>query len=193
MQDLKKAYQSPQTQLNTTSSTEPNHSTWYHFSGRIGRLRYLTYQTFILFFTCLILFILVFLLGMVGENNFEQNSGKSLLLLILIIIAFIPALIYNIFVYKIRRLNDLNQTGWLVLLSFVPVVNWFLSLYLIFAKGTDGANQYGAQPRENRWYHWLGGLILPIICSLSILLAFIMAPPDYDSYVERTKTVQMKK
>lgn len=44
----------------------------------------------------------------------------------------------------IKRLHDLNKTGWLYLLAIVPIVNFFFALYLIFIKGTEGNNQYGA-------------------------------------------------
>lgn len=35
----------------------------------------------------------------------------------------------------IRRLKDLGQSGWLILLTFVPLVNLFMSLWLLFAPG----------------------------------------------------------
>ncbi len=44
----------------------------------------------------------------------------------------------------IKRLHDLNKTGWLYLLGLVPIVNFFFAIYLIVWKGTDGNNQYGA-------------------------------------------------
>ena len=44
----------------------------------------------------------------------------------------------------IKRLHDLNKTGWLYLLGIVPIVNIFFALYLIFIKGTEGDNQYGS-------------------------------------------------
>ncbi len=46
----------------------------------------------------------------------------------------------------VRRLHDLNHTGLLWLLSFIPVINFFLAIYLLFFKGTEGENQYGPDP-----------------------------------------------
>jgi len=43
----------------------------------------------------------------------------------------------------IRRLHDLNQPGALVLLAFVPLINFGLFIYLLFVPGTNGPNQYG--------------------------------------------------
>jgi uncharacterized membrane protein YhaH (DUF805 family) len=44
----------------------------------------------------------------------------------------------------IKRLHDLDKSGWLYLLGFVPIVNFFFAIYLIVWKGTDGVNKYGA-------------------------------------------------
>lgn len=44
----------------------------------------------------------------------------------------------------IKRLHDLDKTGWLYLLAIVPIVNFFFAIYLIFFKGTVGDNKYGS-------------------------------------------------
>lgn len=44
----------------------------------------------------------------------------------------------------IKRLHDLDKTGWLYLLGLVPIVNFFFWIYLIAWKGTPGDNRYGA-------------------------------------------------
>lgn len=46
----------------------------------------------------------------------------------------------------VRRLHDLNRSGFLFLLFFIPVINFFLAIYLIFFKGTEGENRYGSDP-----------------------------------------------
>ncbi|MDD4856028.1 MAG: DUF805 domain-containing protein [Sulfuricurvum sp.] len=47
---------------------------------------------------------------------------------------------------QIRRLHDINMTGWLVLLGIVPFVNALLFVLLVFKKGDAGDNKYGANP-----------------------------------------------
>lgn len=49
----------------------------------------------------------------------------------------------------IRRWHDMNKTGWLALLHFVPVVNLVTFLILLFAPGTQGPNDYGF-PKSSR-------------------------------------------
>ncbi|MGC4047625.1 MAG: DUF805 domain-containing protein [Armatimonas sp.] len=44
----------------------------------------------------------------------------------------------------IKRLHDLDKSGWLYLLGIIPIVNFFFAIYLIAFKGTDGDNKYGA-------------------------------------------------
>lgn len=48
----------------------------------------------------------------------------------------------------IRRLHDLNRSGWFILIGFIPVVNFFYYIYVLFFKGTEGANKYGPDPLQ---------------------------------------------
>ena len=52
------------------------------------------------------------------------------------------------FMLVIRRLHDLDRPTWWIIGNFIPVVNIAMSLYLLFAKGTVGPNQYGPDPLE---------------------------------------------
>jgi len=55
---------------------------------------------------------------------------------------------------SVRRLHDLNRSGWFWLCGLIPIVNVFLGLFLLFVKGTEGSNDYGESPNnphaENR-------------------------------------------
>ncbi len=44
----------------------------------------------------------------------------------------------------IKRLHDLDKSGWLYLLGIIPIVNFFFGIYLIVWKGTEGDNRYGS-------------------------------------------------
>ena len=46
----------------------------------------------------------------------------------------------------IKRLHDINITGWAVLLMAIPGLNLVMMLVLFFKKGTDGPNRYGENP-----------------------------------------------
>lgn len=48
---------------------------------------------------------------------------------------------------SIKRLHDRNQSGWWVLLSFLPIIgNAWTIINLGILRGTPGDNRYGAEP-----------------------------------------------
>ncbi|MBP5199087.1 MAG: zinc-ribbon domain-containing protein [Schwartzia sp.] len=51
----------------------------------------------------------------------------------------------------VRRLHDLDRPSWWIVGNFVPFVNCVLGLYLLFARGTFGPNQYGPDPLEGQY------------------------------------------
>ena len=48
----------------------------------------------------------------------------------------------------VRRLHDHDKTGWLYLISFVPLFGWIFFLIMMLTPGTRGENGYGYDPRE---------------------------------------------
>jgi uncharacterized membrane protein YhaH (DUF805 family) len=51
---------------------------------------------------------------------------------------FLPSL-----AVAIRRLHDLDRTGWWILLSLVPIVGWIILIIWYCTRGTPGANRFG--------------------------------------------------
>jgi uncharacterized membrane protein YhaH (DUF805 family) len=56
----------------------------------------------------------------------------------------------------VRRLHDLNQTGFLFFLILVPLVGLVLALYLLFAPGKKDPNNYGNASTGYRYWETLG-------------------------------------
>lgn len=52
----------------------------------------------------------------------------------------------------VKRLHDLNKSGWMILIMFIPVVNFIFGLYMLFADGTVGPNEYGNDPKNRAPY-----------------------------------------
>lgn len=46
----------------------------------------------------------------------------------------------------VRRLHDVNKSGWFLLLSLVPIISLYL-LYLFIQDGTPGDNRFGPNPK----------------------------------------------
>ncbi len=56
------------------------------------------------------------------------------------------------FSIAVRRLHDVNQSGWWSLISLIPLINFLLLLYLVFAEGTPKKNRFGAKPKQSVRY-----------------------------------------
>jgi len=99
--------------------------------GRINRLKYFIY--------CLILFIVFFSTFFISKLG---DSGRAISLIIYILYLLIGAFV------TVRRLHDIEKSGWYYWLFYVPFVNIVLFLMLLFQKGTIGTNKYGLSPLE---------------------------------------------
>ncbi len=60
-----------------------------------------------------------------------------------LLIVSILVLIANLGMW-VRRWHDLGESGWMVLLTFIPLANIVLWFYLVFKQGEVGENKYGA-------------------------------------------------
>jgi uncharacterized membrane protein YhaH (DUF805 family) len=54
---------------------------------------------------------------------------------------------YMAFAILVKRLHDKGYTGWLSILMLLPLVNIIMLFWLGFARGQDGPNEYGPDPR----------------------------------------------
>lgn len=53
----------------------------------------------------------------------------------------------------VKRLHDLGQSGWWTLVSFIPVANVAIGIYLLFAPGQDQSNDYGPPIKKLKTTH----------------------------------------
>ncbi len=95
------------------------------FSGRAGRPEYWWFQLF---------YALVLIAGGVvdGLNNL------SVFLPLVYVVLFLPTLAVTV-----RRLHDIDRSGWWVLLAFVPVVGTIALLVGLCQRGSAGPNAFG--------------------------------------------------
>lgn len=142
-------------------------------SGRIGRIRYLAYLSVFYILSSFAVGIVVAMLG-------QESMAGGILFVLNVVITF-GAYIY----FGRRRLHDTGASGWMLLLSLIPVVNFYFLYLTVFKRGDASANEYGAPPRDNeRWMYWVG-LILPIIITVGIVAA--VALPAYSDYTKRAR------
>ena len=146
-------------------------------SCRIGRLRMLSHNMLASIVWYLLLVVIIFLIGDFGALG-GGLVGVVGLSYVLFLVMF--------WIIMIQRLHDLDQSGWFSLLMLVPLVNVLFGLYLTFVPGTATTNSYGPKPPANKWYHWIGSVIVPVM-TMGVLAA--VAIPAYQDYVERAQAV----
>ena len=103
------------------------------FFGRISRSEYWALKL-------LILPIMVIIL-LNGVAMVWDKTGNDSGILVLFVIIFISYIYFNI-VADVRRLHDIGESGWLVLLKLVPLANIVIAAFLFFKGSQSAGNQH---------------------------------------------------
>ena len=74
------------------------------------------------------------------------DSVFSIPFTLLSTIYFFASLIPSLAI-QVRRLHDVNKSGWYMLLNFVIIIGWIWLLVLNILDSTPGANKYGPNPK----------------------------------------------
>ena len=59
---------------------------------------------------------------------------------------FSVALLLPSLAVMVRRVPDVDKSGWFVLLIFIPVIGWIILLVWELRKGDEGDNRFGVDP-----------------------------------------------
>lgn len=68
----------------------------------------------------------------------EFSCAMEILLLGIVLVATVLTMMQ-----AIKRIHDLDNSGWWALLLLVPIINILYGLYLTFQVGTHGPNRFG--------------------------------------------------
>ncbi|HSC68574.1 MAG TPA: DUF805 domain-containing protein [Cellvibrio sp.] len=166
-------YQTPEGQL-TTDDQAVGEIKFFSPSSRINRLRYWAHGALFA-----IAFYALIAVGAALMTLVSPFVGVPIL-----VVAYIGLIVFSVIV-MIQRLHDLNKTGWMSLLAFVPIANIYLIVLLIFFKGTPGRNNYGLQTPPNKTWHWVVALGFPILALIAI---FAVALPAYNQYLDAAQS-----
>lgn len=140
----------------------------FSFNGRIGRLRYMAYGI------GSYLLLMMIMIPVVGTSAFMGGEpAVSGVGAIAVGVIFLAMLVAGVAFAK-RRLNDLNRSGWWLLLSVVPFVNLLFTIYVIFFPGNDGDNDFGAAPAANSLGVQILGWMMPALFVLGIVAAAVI-------------------
>jgi uncharacterized membrane protein YhaH (DUF805 family) len=113
--------------MNFGQAIQSGFRNYVNFNGRAMRSEYWYWTLFAV--------LLQLAVEMVTDGEVSWISGLVSLAL------FLPSLSVSI-----RRLHDIDKSGWWFLLWFVPIVGWIVMIYWACRKGTDGANRFGPDP-----------------------------------------------
>lgn len=120
----------------------------FSFEGRIRRIEYFLSSiisgviTGVVYSVCLVSLFVSVGTGSVGGSAFSVILGFA---------ALIAAVWFGL-AQGVKRLHDLDKSGWLILIFLIPIVGAIFGLYMLFADGTVGPNQYGLDPKNRAPY-----------------------------------------
>ena len=146
---------------------------YFSHRGRISSSTFITYVAFLFFLSAISYFILL------PICVFLPTAMK-----LLAIIGYVVALTYSTFMLFVKRLHDLNHSGWFSLILYLPVVNFFLLLYLAFRRGLPVENQFGypSSYQPSRLFSIAGyltftAIMLAMAIQILLLPLFFLKPP----------------
>ncbi|MDF1637873.1 DUF805 domain-containing protein [Alcanivorax jadensis] len=148
-------------------------------SQRLGRLRYACYQ----FSAWIITFLLIALAMLFSAEMVPEIVGIGFSLVFGLFL-----LIYTVGL-MVRRLHDMDLSGWWSLLSLVPILNLPFHLYLYLGDGSSSMNRYGTpNPLPSGIVTLAGGLfwvinVLFITATIAFMVIAWLAPEWLLPYV----------
>ena len=107
------------------------------FSGRARRMEY----WYFVLFNLIVAFVLALIDALLGTTTGVSSFG--LLSGIYSLAVLIPTL-----AVLVRRLHDIDRTGWWILINLIPLVGTIVLLVFALTPGTPGSNQYGPDPKQ---------------------------------------------
>jgi uncharacterized membrane protein YhaH (DUF805 family) len=117
-------------------------------SGRLGRIRYLGWSW-------------IFCLPFALPAGVLEALPPSLLTFGAVVLGI--AWLVTGFMWTLRRLHDINMSGWWMLLILVPPINILFLLFLSLKSGDDSENDYGLPPPPN------GAFVCFLACVMLLL------------------------
>lgn len=106
-------------------------SKYTDFSGRARRSEY--------WYWSLAMFLTFFVVGMIMVTS---STLGTLLEVVLLLAVLLPSLAVTV-----RRLHDTGRSGWMCLISLVPLVGGLVLLVFTVSDSTPGPNRYGPAPK----------------------------------------------
>ena len=154
--------------MNETPSPAPKTTRKSLFEGRINRLGFFLGNVILILIPIALLLVYAVANFVISSSTPidpssdalfpEQSPAQSVLNIIIFLLGavYIVMAIVIMFSLYIRRLHDMNLTGWLSVLLLINPISLVLYIVLQAVEGTPGANKYGAEERPTTLLGILG-------------------------------------
>ena len=133
--------------MNFGSAIKSGFNGYFNFSGRSSRSEF---WWWLLFYNILaagnfpaLIFLLDQLPAYMNNFLFEDENVIVVLFFIIPVGLLLPSL-----AVQVRRLHDLDRSGWWILISLIPLVGAIILLVWACTKGTEGENRFGSDPLD---------------------------------------------
>lgn len=103
-------------------------------------------------------------------------------------VAYLGFAVFSVIV-GIQRLHDIDKSGWLWLLNFIPLVNLYVVVLVIFFPGTPGANRFGLPMPPCKTWHWVVALSFPVLV-LVMAIGGSVAMSQYQQFADKANAAQ---
>jgi uncharacterized membrane protein YhaH (DUF805 family) len=110
------------------------------FSGRARRKEYWMFTLF----NSIFLIVAIILDNMLGTAI--EDVGYGLIYFLYALAVLVPGLAVSV-----RRLHDVGKSGWMILISLIPIIGAIWLLVLMVTDSNPGENEYGPNPKGNNY------------------------------------------
>jgi uncharacterized membrane protein YhaH (DUF805 family) len=176
--DRSNPYRAPTSDVTRPDGGEADQTSPFSPAGRFGRLSYIAWGLLV----AVVVQVVEYAVGGAALLHPKLDAAGSplppdlspLALVVIAAVALVTIVVGVLFM--IRRLHDLDGSGWWALLALIPVVNLLFFLYLLVKAGTPGPNRHGPQRETPGWEKVVGviGVALIVVAVIGILAAILI-------------------
>lgn len=113
------------------------------FEGRATRMEFWMFMLFYILVALGIGFVLGIVMTLAEYNESEIDHVSSVVSNIYILFMVLPSISLCV-----RRLHDINLSGWYYLISLIPLIGIIYLFIIALVDGTLGDNKYGDDPKN---------------------------------------------
>lgn len=90
--------------------------------------------------------VIYVVLGLIARIGAADDSTALALIASILTVLFALFTIWPGIAINVKRAHDRDWSGWFILLLFVPILNVWPMIELLFLRGTIGSNRFGPDP-----------------------------------------------